>query len=67
MKKKTAGRIAGIAAVAGTGATLLSELGTVPPWLGIAVIVVTFPLFVLFLGLWWMARETDADIPFLGY
>jgi len=67
VKKKTAGWIALIAALAGAGTAFLSELGMVPPWLGIAVVVMTFPLVVMFLGLWWMARETDADIPFLGY
>ena len=67
MKKKTAGWIALLAALGGAGTAFLSELGIAPPWFGITVVVVTFPLFVIFLGLWWMARETDADIPFLGY
>ena len=31
------------------------------------LLVLLFPVFVLSLGLWWMAREHEADIPFLGY
>lgn len=32
-----------------------------------ALLVLLFPVFVLSLGLWWMARDHEADIPFLGY
>jgi energy-converting hydrogenase A subunit I len=32
-----------------------------------AVLIIAFPLFVVFLGLWWSAREGEEDIPFLGY
>ncbi|NTV00738.1 MAG: hypothetical protein HGA55_06435 [Methanoregulaceae archaeon] len=32
-----------------------------------ALLVLLFPVFVLSLGLWWMAREHEPDIPFLGY
>lgn len=67
MKKKTAGWIALLAALGGAGTAGLAELGIAPAWLGITVVVLTFPLVVMFLGIWWMARETDADIPFLGY
>jgi hypothetical protein len=31
------------------------------------VLIIAFPLFVVFLGLWWSAREGEEDIPFLGY
>jgi hypothetical protein len=31
------------------------------------VLIIAFPLFVVFLGLWWSAREGKEDIPFLGY
>ena len=67
MKKKTAFRLmVTVAGIAGL-ALILSETGTIPEWLYLAVLVAGFPLFVLFLGLWWMAREGDADIPFMGY
>jgi hypothetical protein len=32
-----------------------------------AMIVVCFPVFVISVFLWWMAREHGADIPFIGY
>jgi energy-converting hydrogenase A subunit I len=59
-------------ALLGTIATGLSCAGAV----GLAgvtilgaevVLIVAFPLFVVFLGLWWNAREGEEDIPFLGY
>jgi hypothetical protein len=31
------------------------------------VLIIAFPLFVIFLGLWWSAPEGEEDIPFLGY
>ncbi|NYT16575.1 MAG: hypothetical protein GKC06_01000 [Methanomicrobiales archaeon] len=67
MKKKTAFWLMVTVAVIAVLALILSETGTIPEWLYLAVLVAGFPLFVLFLGLWWMAREGDADIPFMGY
>lgn len=31
------------------------------------IIVVCFPICVICLFLWWMAREASEDIPFIGY
>ena len=67
MKKKTAFWLMVMVAVVAVLALLLSSAGTIPEWLYLAVLVAGFPLFVLFLGLWWMAREGDEDIPFMGY
>ena len=67
MKKKTAFWMMFMVAVIAGLALVLSSLGMIPEWLYLAVLVAGFPLFVLFLGLWWMAREGDADIPFMGY
>jgi len=67
MKKKTAFILMLAAGVAGVVAIALWVLDLIPLWLYEAVLVIDFPLFVLFLGLWWMAREGEADIPFLGY
>jgi hypothetical protein len=67
MKKKTAFWLMVTVAVIAGFALILSAAGTIPDWLYLAVLVADFPLFVLFLGLWWMAREGDADIPFMGY
>ena len=32
-----------------------------------AIIVLCFPICVICLFLWWMAREHGGDIPFIGY
>jgi thiamine transporter ThiT len=67
MKKKTAFRLMVTVVVVSAIAMILSFAGTIPEWLYLAVLVAGFPVFVLSLGLWWMAREGDADIPFMGY
>jgi len=38
-----------------------------PFWAYAALLVCCFPVFTLSLGLWWMAREHEEDIPFVGY
>jgi hypothetical protein len=67
MKKQDA---LGIMLVAGA-VCLLAGIGgataTIAPWLAGIVIVIAFPVFVLFLGLWWNASEGEGDIPFIGY
>jgi hypothetical protein len=45
----------------GAGASVIAS------WLAGIVIVVAFPVFVIFLGLWWNASEGEGDIPFIGY
>jgi hypothetical protein len=67
MKKKDA---LGIAAFAGF-VCLITGIGSataaLAPWLAAVVIVFAFPVFVVFLGLWWNASEGEEDIPFIGY
>ncbi len=41
--------------------------GQIAPWIAEVLLVVAFPVFVLSLGLWWMASEGKEDIPFIGY
>ncbi|MDG6256084.1 MAG: hypothetical protein QCH35_00635 [Methanomicrobiaceae archaeon] len=41
--------------------------GYLVPWLAELLLIAAFPVFVLFLGLWWNASEGEEDIPFLGY
>jgi hypothetical protein len=44
------------------------QQGGILPLVGYeAVIVVCFPVFVICVFLWWMAREHGEDIPFIGY
>ncbi|OPX67011.1 MAG: hypothetical protein A4E37_01679 [Methanoregulaceae archaeon PtaB.Bin056] len=67
MKKKYALALMLGAAVPGAGAIVLNHLGIIPFWAYAAVLIAGFPLFLLGLGLFWMAREGKADVPFLGY
>ncbi len=67
MKKQYALALMLVAAVPGAGANVLNHQGLIPFWAYAAVLIAGFPLFVLGLGLYWMAREGEADIPFLGY
>jgi hypothetical protein len=43
------------------------RMGFLAPWLSEILLIAAFPVFVLFLGLWWNASEGESDIPFLGY
>ena len=43
------------------------SIKTEPGWLLVIVVVLTFPVFILALFLWWNASNTDGDIPFTGY
>lgn len=43
------------------------RMAYVEPWITEVLLVIAFPIFVLFLGLWWNASEGEEDIPFIGY
>ncbi|MCQ8894605.1 MAG: hypothetical protein NQU46_08265 [Methanolinea sp.] len=66
-QKSRALAIAVVSALAGITATALTLAGALPPHADAAVLVIAFPAFVLGLYLYWMAREGEADIPFVGY
>jgi len=68
MKNKE--KIRAVAFVAGTLLVIgffLLHSGFIPLVGYEAMIVVCFPVFVISLFLWWMAREHGEDIPFIGY
>jgi hypothetical protein len=67
MKRTYAARIAMAGASAGIAAGIMSMLGILPLWMDAAVLVLSFPVFVIGLYLWWMAKEGREDIPFIGY
>lgn len=67
MKKEYALALTLVAAGSGIAAMALTMGKILPGWAYMGVLVIAFPLFVLGLGLYWMAREGEADIPFLGY
>jgi len=67
MRKKTLLMTMLVAGIIILIALLLNIAGVIPLWLYQAVIVIAFPVFALFLGLWWMAPDREGDIPFIGY
>jgi hypothetical protein len=67
MKKRVALMIMVIAGLVSIIASAAYIFGQIPLWVTEAILVIAFPLFVLFLGLYWRAGEKDPDMPFLGY
>jgi hypothetical protein len=67
MKRTWAGGIALASAFLMVVGLFLELAGLTPLWAYEILLVVLFPVFVICLGLWWMAREHDEDIPFIGY
>ncbi|HII77113.1 MAG TPA: hypothetical protein HA264_08815 [Methanolinea sp.] len=67
MNKQYALALMLVSAVSAAGALALNYWGILPFWAYAAVLIAGFPLFLLGLGLYWMAREGEADMPFLGY
>ena len=67
MRKKTLLMIVLLAGMTILIALSLNAAGLIPLWLYQAVLVIVFPVFALFLGLWWMAPDREGDIPFIGY
>lgn len=67
MRKTTAAAIAWLSGIASLAAGVLHATGTIGALAAEAVIVIGFPVFVLFLALWWRAGAGDEDIPFIGY
>jgi len=67
MNKQTAlitGLLAGGISVA---AWLLAAGGYLLVWIAELLTIITFPVFVIFIALWWNAKSGDEDIPFIGY
>jgi len=67
MKRRYAARIAMAGASACITAYIVNMLGILSLWLYAAVLVLSFPVFIIGLFLWWMAEEGKEDIPFIGY
>ena len=53
----------GISAAAG----VLAAVSVIPLPIAELLLIVAFPLFVIFLGLFWSAKGGEEDIPFIGY
>jgi hypothetical protein len=67
MKKRTAFWVMIVALLVCIAASGFWAVGQIPVWIAEVLLVVAFPVFVLSLGLWWMASEGKEDIPFIGY
>jgi hypothetical protein len=67
MKRTLAGGIAFASALFMIIGLLLEIPGLISQGIYEMLLVVLFPVFIICLGLWWMARDHDEDIPFIGY
>ena len=67
MKKGFIKLLLAISALACIIPGFLAMAGFMEEWIAAAVLVVSFPVFVVSLGLWWKASEKDGDYPFIGY
>ena len=66
-RKRLYGRLALVSGLLILAGLLLNLGGIISLIAYEALLVLLFPVFVISLGLWWMARDHEADIPFLGY
>jgi len=66
-RKRLYGRLALVSGLLMAAGLLLNLGGIISLVVYEALLVLSFPVFVISLGLWWMARDHEADIPFLGY
>jgi len=67
MKRRTITRGLAASVIAVAVAWMALVAGLIPLWAAETVIVIAFPVLVLFLGLWWRAPGGEEDIPFIGY
>ena len=67
MKKESYLIVTIISAIILGVAAFAVPIGIEPGWLPVIVVVLTFPVFILALFLWWNASNIDGDIPFTGY
>ncbi|MBN2733495.1 MAG: hypothetical protein JXQ82_01385 [Methanomicrobiaceae archaeon] len=67
MKKTSIKAILAISAIICITAGLFALEGIIPEWLAAAVIVVSFPAFVISLGMYWKESDKEGDYPFVGY
>lgn len=67
MKRTTVtyGLAASALAIAAAWAALAAAL--IPLFAAETIIVIAFPVLVVFLALWWRAPGGEEDIPFIGY
>jgi hypothetical protein len=67
LTKGMAFRIWILSGIAAAGVSLAYLAGLLPLPATEGILILTFPLFALFLFLWWSAPEGTEDIPFMGY
>ena len=65
--QKHAARIAWAGVIISAGVGILHMAGSVPLWTYAAVLVLMFPVIIIGICLWWMAKGGKEDIPFIGY
>lgn len=67
MKKQTALTIGLAAGGVSIVAWFLAVSGHLPIPAAELITIVAFPVFIIFIALWWSAKSGDEDTPFIGY
>jgi len=67
MKKQNALMMTALAGVVCVAASVAGSAGLIPLWSSTVLVIVSFPVFLVSLGLWWNASEKEGDTPFIGY
>ncbi len=67
MPKQRSLSIAAITGIVCLAAAVAAAAGFLDLWVAEILLIFAFPLFVVFLALWWSASDGVADIPFIGY
>lgn len=67
MKKQNALMMTALAGLVCVAASAAGSLGLLPLWTAAVLVIVSFPVFLVSLGLWWNASEKEGDTPFIGY
>jgi hypothetical protein len=67
MKKQNALMMTALAGVVCVAASTAGSLGLLALWASAVLVIVSFPVFLVSLGLWWNASEKEGDTPFIGY
>jgi len=67
MKKQNALMMTVLSGVVCVAASAAGSVGLIPLWAAAVLVIVSFPVFLVSLGLWWNASEKEGDTPFIGY
>ncbi|MDD4300162.1 MAG: hypothetical protein PHO78_05875 [Methanomicrobium sp.] len=67
MKKKSIKAVLAISALILAASAVLSVFNYLEEWICALIIVLSFPVFVISLGMYCKESDKDGDYPFIGY